>query len=122
MLADRRLRCPTVANLHRRATQVRGHQGQREANFGRGCPVGFSTKRIFCERVAWAKAAALEAAYRFAALVEEINQAHILTAPALNMASRTTSHQCHFIHQRIVEPALGTKSGSHSVIAMAGDQ
>ena len=67
--------------------EIVGNERQREAHLGRRRPEGSAAERVAGVQVARAEAAAVEAADGLAALVEEVEQAHVLAAPALDVAA-----------------------------------
>ena len=89
--------------------EIVGHEGQREANLGRGGPVGLAAERILtAAQVARTEAGTVEAADRLATLVEEVEQADVLAAPALDVAADGAADEGDLLGDRIVAAAFAT--------------
>ncbi len=99
--------------------QIVRNEGQREARLRGGGPEGAATQRVIGVEVARAEPASVEAADRLAALVEEVDQPHIVVAPTRDVPADDPSHQGDLLRERVVEARLAGHADVFHVAAKA---
>src|SRR5262249_52150098 len=100
--------------------EVVGHERDREADFGGGRPVGRAAKSVIGVQVTRAVAGAVEAADRFTALEEEVDEAGVLATPALNGAGDGGADECDLVGDRVIATRFSRRGDVLHVAAHAG--
>ena len=100
--------------------EIVGNERERETHLRRRRPEGIAAERVAGQRVARTETRPVEAADGLAALVEEVEQAHVLAAPARDVAADRATDECDLLRDRIVERALAAGATVLDVAAEAG--
>ena len=86
--------------------EIVGNERYREAYLSRRGPIGVAAQRIVGLQVARAEAAAVEAADGLAALVEQVDEAHLVVAPARDVSAGHAADEGDLVRERVVEARL----------------
>src|SRR6185295_12574744 len=87
------------------------NEGYGEAQLRRGRPVGAAAEGIVGQQVARTEAATVKTANGFPALVEQVDEPHVLAAPAFDMTAHEAADEGDLVADRKIDATLGI--GAH---------